>query len=58
MVCLLVNAFLLLLQHREIAESKKASSNFRLNESQKAFLLPAQCAITRYTLEVIQALLF
>ena len=42
----------------KLRKAKKASSNFRLNESQKIFLLPAQCAITLYTLEVIQALLF
>ena len=34
--------FLLLLQHRKIAESEKASINFRLNKSQKNFLVLLQ----------------
>ena len=37
--------FLLLLQHRKIAESENSSTNLRLNESQKVFLLPVQCAL-------------
>ena len=45
MICQLVNAFLLFLQHRKIAECEKVSTNFRLNESQKVFLLPAQCFV-------------
>ena len=35
--------FLLLLQHRQIAESDKASINFCLNESQKVFIVT--CAV-------------
>ena len=58
MLGLLVNAFfLLLLQHRKIAESEKASINFRLNESQKVFFLHAQCAIALYSLKIVATLL-
>ena len=49
--------FWLLLQHREIAESEKASTNLRLNETQKGFLLPAQCAIALYSLKIVAILL-
>ena len=41
----------------KIAESEKASINFRLNESQKVFLLPAQRAAPLYCLKVV-AILF
>ena len=58
MLCLLVNAFfLLLLQHRKIAESEKARINFRLNESQKASLLPSQCVLALGSLKVVAILL-
>ena len=49
--------FLLLLQHRKIAESENSSTNFRLNESQKVFLLPAQCALALYSLKIVAILL-
>ena len=49
--------FLLFLQHRKIAESEKERINFRLNESQKVFLLPAQCAIALYSLRIVAILL-
>ena len=58
MICLLVNAcFLLFLQHPKNAGSEKASTNFRLNESQKVFLLPAQSVITLYSLRIVACLL-
>ena len=47
----------MLLQHRKIAESEKANTNFRLNESQKVFLLPAQCPVVLYSLKTVAILL-
>ena len=49
--------FLLLLQHCKIVESEKSSTNFRLNESQEVFLLPAQRAIALYSLKIVAILL-
>ena len=49
--------FLLLLQHRKIAESEKASTNFRLNESQKVVLVSAQSAIALYSFKIVAILL-
>ena len=53
-----VNAyFLRFLHYRKFAESKKESMNFRLNESQKAFWLLAQCAKALYSLKIVAILL-
>ena len=41
--------FLLFLQHHQIAESKKASTHFRLNENQKVFFVT--CAVRNSTLQ-------
>ena len=49
--------FLQLLQHRKIAKSEKATTNFRLNQSQKVFLLPAQCTIALYSLKIVAILI-
>ena len=46
--------FLLLLQHRKIAESENSSTNLRLNES---LLLPAQYVIALYSLRIVAILL-
>ena len=56
-VCLSKRHFLLFLQHRKIAESEKARNNFCLNESQKVFLLSAQCVIALYSLRNVAILL-
>ena len=45
--------FLLLLQHRKIVESENSSTNLRLNESQKVFLL----LLAPYSLKIVAILL-
>ena len=41
----------------KLRESKKASTNFCLNESQKVFLLPALCGKGLYSLNFVAILL-
>ena len=54
-LCAGVNAFLLFLQNRKFAKAKK--QNLHLNESQKFFGFPMQCATALCSLKIVAILL-